>query len=224
MGILSHLHRVLTTASFVAAAFLPAQLFACSIAPLSPPLPNESTDSYRVRTQNEVIARDNRIMREKAEEQTSWFDNARAIILYRTIETPFPEDEAYARKIARWKKSGSKGPPPPLKPVTFDFFGPQKTTLVPIETVRRLKTRASTLVTQNRLINTSCGPQPDGWLYGSPPGDIHLVFFGNDGGYTDRNIIWTVSRENATDPRIKSIFARWPETKREDGGPVSNER
>ncbi len=193
----------------------PGTAAACTIALTLPPIAGESSNDYQARLAREQKEAAIREKEAAALEQSGWFDNALAIALYRVADPPSAANAAFERWKRRPDSYKKRVPPPRIEIPRIAVYGPRRTHLSLLRVIRPFPATGTrspppprrTLVTKGEIANTTCGPMPSGWLVSSLPDEVHLVFFGNDGGYADRNIVWTVGRDEATDPRIKAIFA-----------------
>jgi hypothetical protein len=215
------------TAALIITAFLPAQALACSIAPLPPPLANESPAEHRARAEREIEESAKRYAAERLDQQkqaeASWWSDAKAIIVYRVTSPYIAEldahiarnDARYARWQKRVKQIGQKaaGPPPPPTrlpaPPTFDIYAKSDILLVPVEGIRSTG-KPAPLKLWSRLSNTSCGPMHSGWLEGAVMDDIAIGFFRNGATFTEKNLLGIRQRSDAVDARTQAILARYP--------------
>lgn len=175
----------ITGAAFALLSVSPAN--ACSIAPPEPPLPGESVQDYRIRT--DALERENeaRWLKERQErnlEQADWVFVAQHIAWPPTYRTRY-----------------RNGVPVPVPPIKFEYPAP-----IHFKPLKWLKGPEYSKLFKVTTENTSCGPMALGDTTFSAEGDL-FVFFARKGRISDATLIDAIAVNKINDAALIDFVA-----------------
>jgi hypothetical protein len=169
------------------ALFAVTPVDACTIRLPEPPLPGESDDAYRVRT--EALAREQEV-RSLKERQENDLLQADWVFVARHVYWSPP-----------YKPKYRNGVPLPIPPVKFEYPAP-----IHFKPLTWLKGPEYSQIFKVTTHNTTCGPMALGDTTFSMEGDL-FVFFARKGQISDKTLIDAIAVNKINDPALIDFVA-----------------
>jgi hypothetical protein len=184
------LWRIANAAGVTLALLAVTPADACTIRLPEPPLPGESDDAYRVRTEALAREQEARWLKDRQKNnllQADWVFVARHVYW-------FPPSAPYKPKYRN-------GVPLPIPPVKFEYPAP-----IHFKPLTWLKGPEYSKIFKVTKDNTNCGPMALGDTTFSQEGDL-FVFFARKGRISDETLIDAIAVNKINDPALIEFVA-----------------
>ena len=186
------LWRFTQTAGVTLALFAVTPAIACTIRPPEPPLPGESDDNYRIRTETLAREQETRWLKERQERnllQADWVFVAKQVYWSPPYKTKY--------------RNGVRLPVPPPK---FEYPAPRH-----YKPLTWLKGPEHSEIFKVTTDNTTCGLMALGDTTSSMEGDL-FVFFASKGRISDDTLIDAIAIDRINDPALMGLVAPYRST------------